>query len=767
MIRIKLLIILIFTWICSYLYSQHKFSISGTITDEKNGEFLIGSTVYVVSLNIGIIANQYGFYSLTLPESDSVILVYSFLGYQPQIKKLKLNKDYSLDIKLIASDYKIGEISVYGERSSQKNIEKARISAIDITIEKIKTIPSIFGESDILKVVQLLPGVQAGNEGTTGFFVRGGNADQNLVQLDEATIYNPNHLFGLFSTFNTRALNNVELIKGGFPAQYGGRLSSILDIKMKEGNKNNFEVQGGLGLISSQLTVEGPIVKQKSSFIISGRRTYIDLIIKPFLPKGNNTSYNFYDINTKINWQLSAKDRIYLSGFLGNDNAFYNEAKGISYGILYNNVTSTLRWNHIYSQRLFSNTSIIYSTYLQNVSTVQDNHFSQTYTGIADITGKTELQYFPAPKQIIRIGALFTSHRFLSLKRSETVPGSNEIPTINVNKIPARYFSEFACYVNNEIRINKTISANLGLRFPGFTSTNATYYRIEPRATLKIGLNPTSSLKAGYTIMNQFLHLIPSSTAALPTNIWIPSTANTKPQYSTQYAVGYFKNFRQNTIETIIELYYKEMKNQVLFREGNKLTVLSNVDSALVYGTGESYGTELYIKKNYGTLTGWISYTLSWSNQQFDDLNFGKPFPFKYDRRHVLSTAATYQFNKTWSLSAIFVYNSGGTYTLPAGRVNSMNAGTIFEGSYFIYEGRNNTRLKPYHRLDISVTRKKEGTIFNKNFYSELIFGIYNVYCRQNPYFVYFFVDPTNNEPKARQVSLLPIIPSITYTFKF
>ena len=619
----------------------------------------------------------------------------------------------------------------------------------------------------MLKVIQLLPGVQAGNEGTTGFFVRGGNADQNLVQLDEATVYNPNHLFGLFSTFNTRALNNVELIKGGFPAQYGGRLSSVLDIKMKEGNSKHYEVQGGIGLISSQLTVEGPIKKDKASFIISGRRTYIDLLIKPFLKGGLKANYNFYDFNAKVNWQVSQKDRIFLSAFRGNDDAFYKESSGISYGVFFGNSTATLRWNHIFSNKLFLNTSLIYTTYLQKISTVQDNNFSQTYSAINDIQGKTEFQFFPNPRHILKFGSSYINHRFLSYGRSETLPATKMVPDVNLSQLPDKYFTEFAIYVNDEFTINKRLSLNYGARAPGFISPQASYYRVEPRATLKIGVGPSSSVKASYTVMNQFLHLIPSSTAALPTDIWIPTSDKTKPQISKQYALGYFKNFKENMIEASVELYYKNMYNQVLFAEGNQLRVATNLDSGLVYGKGESYGAEFFVKKNTGKLTGWISYTLSKSNQKFDDLNFGKQFPFKYDRRHVLSITGSYELTERWNLNTVFSFSSGNVFTVPTGRISALNAGTIFEGSYYLYEGRNNYRLSPYHRLDLSASYKKKSKMFNRLCEKEWVFGLYNTYSRQNPYFIYFLIDPKTNQPKAKQVSLLPIIPSVSFNFKF
>lgn len=749
------------------LNAQARFTISGTITDKNSGEILIGATIYSLSIKQGAISNEYGFYSLTLAQSDTISLLISYIGYEPYASKLVLNKNYTLNIQLQTHSTNIDEISVIGNQDAIRNVDRAQMGIITVPIEKIKSLPAIIGESDVLKVVQLLPGVQPGNEGTTGFFVRGGNADQNLVMLDEAVIYNPNHMFGLFSTFNPNAINNMEFIKGGIPAYFGGRLSSIVDVKMKEGNLNKYEVQGGIGLISSQLTVEGPIKKQKASFILSGRSTYLNLLLKPFMQGPKESKYRFYDLNGKINWQISSKDRLYFSAFLGKDDAEYTEDTGISYKVLFGNSAATLRWNHIFSPKHFLKTSIIYNTYLQDITTIQDKNFQQTYAGINDITIKTELQYYPYPRHIVRAGIEGTVHRFLSLQNSGIIPDNNKVPEINAANLPSSNFNEFAFYINDEYKMNNSVSLNYGIRAPGYSFASTNYFRVEPRATIKVGIDSNSSLKASFTQINQFLHLVSASNASLPTDIWVPSTQRTKPQSSIQYAIGYYRNFKNNLFESSVELYYKKMDNQVLFAEGTQTTVLTSADSMLVYGEGESYGAEFFLKKNYGRLTGWISYTLSWTNQKFEDLNFGEEFPFKYDRRHILSVVGDYEINKKWSVSAIFTLSSGMPYTVPTGRVNAMNAASLFEGSYYMYEGRNNTRLAPYHRLDLSASRKQKHRLFKKTYDSEWVFGIYNVYSRQNPYFVYLTIDHNTNEPVATQVSLLPIIPSVTYKFKF
>ncbi len=763
--KFKYFSLFLFCFAPQFLFSQ-SYTLSGYIKDAKSGEALIGASVYITTYKTGTAANNYGFYSITIPKSDSIGVVFSYLGYKAQIKKIYFGQNISLDIKLFP-DSIIGEEVVITDKNNTDNVEKPRMGVIDIPISKIKELPAILGEPDVLKVVQLLPGVQSGQEGTTGFYVRGGNSDQNLVQLDEAVVYNPNHLFGLFSTFNSRALNKVTLIKGGFPAQYGGRLSSILDITMKEGNNQQFHTEGGIGLISSQLTIEGPFVKDKASFIISGRRTYLDYILKPFLPKTNQTKYFFYDLNAKINWEINSKNRLFLSYFTGTDKAGYTEASSINYGIHFGNSTATLRWNHLFGPRIFSNTSIIYNTYLLSLSTVQGNYYSQLYSGINDIGGKSEFEFFPNSNHTFRFGAVYTFHTFSSTGKSGSIPTNLQATTIDANKIPPRFSTEGAAYINDEWNISKRVGVNLGVRLPIFVTSKVTYVKIEPRATVKVELDSSSSIKASYTVMNQFLHIVPSSTASLPTDIWIPSSNITKPQLSEQIGLGYFRNFKHNMYEASAEVYYKTMYNQVAFKEGSQLLEQSNIDSSLVFGKGWSYGAEFFLKKNEGKLTGWISYTLAWTWQQFPDLNYGDKFPFKYDKRHNLSVVAVYEANKKWTFSAEFVFSTGGAYTLPVGRFNVNNDGSLYDASYYAYDRRNNYRMNPYHRLDVAAIYKKSRHFFKWKYESELVFSIYNVYSHRNPYFVYLTVDPITNVAKAKQVSLLPIIPSISYNFKF
>ncbi len=764
----KSLIVLFILSIFSLLSYSQKITISGYIKDAETGESLIGASIYATKSKTSASANNYGFYSLTLPQGDSTGIVFAFLGYTAQIKKIILTNNIELNIKLKPYSSEINEV-VISSKKNNDNVERAQMGVIDIPIQKIKELPALLGETDVLKVVQLLPGVQSGNEGTTGFFVRGGNSDQNLVQLDEAVVYNPNHLFGLFSTFNTKALNNVTLIKGGFPAQYGARLSSILDITMREGNNQKLKVEGGIGIISSNITIEGPLKKEKASFIISARRTYLDLLIKPLLPAGIKTSYNFYDLNAKINWQVSKRDRLFLSAFKGDDNAGYTEASSINYGIKFGNSTATLRWNHLFGQKLFANTSLIYNTYLLNLNTTQGNYYAQVYSSINDVNGKTEFQYYPTAKHKILFGANYTYHTFASTGKSAKIPASQQITSIDSNQIPARFSNEMAAYLNDEITITKRIGLNVGIRTPAFITKDTAYFTWEPRATLKVSIDSSSSIKAAYTVMNQFLHIVPSSSASLPFDLWIPSSNITKPERSEQYAIGYFRNFKENKFEASIEGYYKTMQNQVAFKEGTQLLEQKYIDSSLVFGKGWSYGVEFFLKKNEGKLTGWISYTWSHTNQQFNALNLGKTFPFKYDRRHVLSVVGVYNLTKKWTLSADFVFSTGSAYTLPSGRINITTGGSLYDGVYYVYDQRNNYRLNAYHRLDIGATHRKNKTLFKGKlpFVSEWVFSIYNVYSHRNPYFVYLTIDPLTQIPQAKQVSLLPIIPSVTYNFKF
>ena len=765
----KVLLLFIVGCLYATVLSAQKVTISGYIKDVSSKEVLIGASVYNTNNKTGTATNQYGFFSLTVATADTVELLISFSGYSLQAKKIVAKENIQLDVLMENAAGTLSEVIITSGKNN-RNVQKAQMGVIDVPIRAIINLPVLLGERDIMKIIQLLPGVQGGQEGTSGFYVRGGNLDQNLVQLDEATVYNPNHLFGLFSTFNVNAVNSVQLIKGGFQAEYGGRLSSILNITLKDGNKTKYQVEGGIGLLSNNLTVQGPIQKNKSSFIVSARRSHIDLLLNGFsAAKGSkkSTSYKFYDVNAKMNFELGKKDHLFLSFFKGNDNAAYNNANSLNYTTDFGNSTATLRWNHLFGSKTFSNTSVIYNDYNLALSTSQNNYYSLLYTGVRDITAKTDFTITPNTKHKIKAGFTYTRHRLSPASFSAAIPRRGNRITINKDSINKLYSNEMAFYLGDEFDASQKFSVNYGVRVPIFTASGKTYSFIEPRITTKLSVSPDASIKASYTKMNQFLHLIPNSTAGLPTDIWVPSSNKTKPQSSTQYALGYFQNFKDNEIETSVEVYYKKMDNQVLFGEGKQLRINVNLDSLIVHGQGDSYGAEFFVKKNTGKLTGWISYTLSKTTQKFNDLNFGKEFPFKYDRRHNLSITASYQFTKAWTFSSVFVFSTGAAFTVPTGRISTLNSGTIFEGNYYVYEGRNNNRLASYHRLDIAASNKKTVKMFKKRYEREWVFGLYNTYSRQNPYFVYFEIDALTSKPTAKQVSLLPIIPSVSFNFKF
>jgi outer membrane cobalamin receptor len=760
----KKIILLLTGLLPLFIMAQKKITLSGYVKDADSKEVLIGASLASVTDKTGTITNQYGFFSLTIQATDTLEIVISYNGYTIQAKKIISTENMQLDVLLKSEKYNLNEVIIATGKDNH-NIQKAQMGVIDIPIKFIKNLPVLFGERDVLKIIQLLPGVQGGQEGTTGFYVRGGNLDQNLVQLDEATVYNPNHLFGLFSTFNVNSINHVKLIKGGFPAEFGGRLSSVLDITMKEGNKTKYQTEGGIGLLSDNLTFQGPIQKNKSSFIISARRSHINLLLHPFF--SNTTSYLFYDVNAKMNVEAGKKDHLFLSVFKGNDNAAYTGANSLNYNTDFGNSTATLRWNHLFGSRIFSNTSVIYNDYHLGLATTQNKYYAILYTGIKDINLKTDFTFTPNTKHKIKAGFTFINHTLYPAAISAKIPTRGKRITINKDSIEKRYSNEMAFYFGDEFDASEKFSVNYGIRIPLFTAFGKTYSFIEPRITGKYALDKTTSVKASFTAMNQFLHLVPNSTASIPTDIWLSSSNLIRPQNSKQVAVGIFKNFQHNGIETSVEAYYKTMDNQVLFKEGTQITASSNLDSTLTFGKGKSYGIELFIKKNFGRLTGWISYTWSKTTQQFQELNRSKEFPSSFDRRHNFSLVASYELSKRWTLSADFVFYTGRPLTLPAGRVTIPVNSSLYDGNYYDFTSRNNVRLRNYHRLDISASYKKTRKLFGKKYESEWVFGAYNIYSRLNPYFVYLTTNDETRQPEARQVSLLPIIPSVSFNFKF
>lgn len=760
----KFLILSAVLFFNSYVQAQN-YTVSGYIKDASSGEMLLGANLYITKMKTGATANNYGFYSITLPK-DSHYIVFSFIGYKPQVKKLYLNANTRLNIALEPVGYEHAAVEVTANKKAVENVERAQMSVIDVPIQMVKDLPAIFGEKDLLKVLQLLPGVQSGSEATAGFYVRGGGPDQNLILLDEATIYNPFHLAGFFSTFNGDAIKSVSLIKGGFPAQYGGRLSSIIDISMKDGNDKEYHGEGGVGLISSRLTLEGPIVKEKATFMISGRRTYLDVLTKPLLPEDESFGYFFYDLNTKLNYKLSDKDRFFISSYLGSD-VFSAEQRGrnstTAFGVNWGNKSVTGRWNHLFSDKLFANTTFIYNDYLFKISSKENNLAVQLTSGIKDVQGKIDFDWFPQIRHRVKFGASHTYQQFIPSTVQGQIGSSNQIINQQI-----KYVHQSAVYINDEYTVSDRTSINIGLRSPFFIYKNTTYFNLEPRFTAKYSLDKRTSIKFGYTWMNQFVHLVSNSTLATPMDIWVPSSDIVKPQKAQQVAAGIFRNFNNNRYETSFEVYYKDMRNLIEYRPGAQIFFNPEIDKEFLFGRGWSYGGEFFVKKNEGKITGWVGYTLAWANRQFDGINGGKTFPAKYDRRHDFSLTGVYNFNKNWSFSMVFVYGSGHSLTVPFGVYPIPVFGYGGGGMQgFDYIEKNFYKLRAYNRMDIGIKYIKE----NKRFTSEWRFDIYNVYSRRNPYFVYLATEYDEraniNKPVAKQVSLFPMVPSVSYNFKF
>lgn len=774
-----------------------RYAVSGYIRGQ-NGENLVGATVQVLAQGTGTVANQYGYYSLMLDSGEHTLVV-QYLGYRPLTKTIRLQRNTQLNLVLEESIVEGAEIVVEGKRA-EDHITQSRMSVNEVDIRQVKSLPALMGEADILKTIQLLPGVKNGGEGTTGFYVRGGGPDQNLILLDEAVVYNASHLFGFFSVFNADALANSQLIKGGMPAEYGGRISSVLDLTMREGNNQKHVTQGGLGLIASRFTTEGPLKKGKASYILSGRRTYLDVLVDPLIPKdapAKGSGYFFYDLNAKINWQASPKDRLYASAYFGKDVFdFNNRENGFRFSIPWGNSTATLRWNRILSPRLFANHSLVYSDFEFGTRFTQNDFTINLNSGVRNLTFKQDLDYQLSTRHRLKFGSQLIRHWFLP-SVVEGRAGDFDIATNNIRRLNA---IEWSAYVRDEWDITDRWQVNAGIRFAVFQQygpysyeryTDATlvtrldsvgfgpgekvvrYPAWEPRLNLRYLVDKQSSIKFAITRNLQFIHLASSSGTSLPADLWIPSTLKVRPQIGLQYAAGYFRNFRDNTFETSAEIYYKDLQNQIDFREGAVNGFNPLIENDLVFGRGEAYGMELFVKKNRGKLTGWVGYTLSWTNRFFDDIMQGKAYPYKFDRRHDLSVVGTWVQSPRWKFSGTFVYSTGNAYTLPESRY-------FFEGQIIDQIGeRNSFRLPHYHRLDFSAvytpSNQSAGETAQgsgrRRYKGEWVFAIYNVYSRLNPFFIYLDNEGSLQQGtlqiQAKKVSLFPIIPSVTWNFKF
>ena len=769
------------------LIAQKKYTISGYVKDARNGETLIGATVALKNNAKGISSNQFGFFSITLTEGKYE-LVGSYVGFQPLSIPIKLDSDKNINFDLSPREA-LTEVIVSSNKRDA-NVKNAQMGKFVLPIEQIKAIPAFLGEADLLKTIQLLPGVRNAGEGSAGIYVRGGGPDQNLIMLDDAIVYNTGHLFGFFSIFNSDAIKNVSLIKGGMPPQYGGRLSSVLDVAMKEGNDKKLQVDGGIGLIASRVSIQGPIKKNKSSFIISARRTYIDGLTKPFVSKNSQfggSGYYFYDLNAKMNYRFSEKDRLYISGYVGRDVFnFVNGQKSLQVNIPWGNATGTIRWNHVFNKRLFGNTTAIFNNYNFTFQALQNSLNIKLASGIRDFSLKQDFDLYPFTGHKVKFGGLYTLHRFTP----SVVSGGQDSVIFQPLNPQSKYAHEAALYIQDDWEVSDKVKINFGLRYSGFQQIgpykiyqtdkdgnrlDSTVYSngqsvrkyggLEPRFTLRYAITDETSIKASITKNFQFIHLVSNSGTTLPTDLWVPSTYKVKPQISWQYSAGLFKNFKDNMYETSVEVYYKNMQNQIEYQEGYTPNTLEDTENSFTFGRGWSYGSEFFINKTKGRLTGWIGYTLSWTWRQFSQLNGGEKFPSKYDRRNDISVVGIYELNKRWKLSSTFVFGTGNAATLPQ-RFYLVNGVLTQE-----YSRINEYRLPSYHRLDFAAIYNPKKNVYRKKMKTEWIFSIYNLYSRKNPYFIYF--DQTGSpydgslNVQGKQVSLFPIIPSVTWNFKF
>lgn len=758
------------TGAASATQAASKYTVSGYMQDATTGERLIGANLYEPHLQVGTASNAYGFYSLTLP-ADSVMLVASYLGYETLTFRFKPSRDLHFDIHLEPVTLTSEEIEVVAERAEPIQ-QQTQMSTIDVPIQQVQALPDILGEVDVLRTMQLLPGVQSGTEGNSGLFVRGGSPDQNLILLDGAQVYNASHLFGMFSVFNSDAINHVQLTKGGFPARYGGRLSSVLDIGMKEGNMKRFAGEFAIGAVASRLLIEGPIKKDKTSFIVSGRRTYVDAIVNPFLSRDERGGYFFYDLNAKVNHVFSPKDRLFVSTYLGNDRFYVKtriDDEQSDAFLEWGNITSTVRWNHLWSNKLFSNVIGTYSRYEFDVGTSIENRAKGEidqldYTsGIRDYGLKVDFDYVPKPDHFIRFGMNTTYHTFrpgaTQIKLDYDDQGTGDLTIEPAKPINAL---EYALYIEDDFKINDRLKANVGLHGSGFIVTGRHFRSLQPRLSLRYLLGNEWALKASYATMKQYILLLTNSSVGLPTDLWLPATKRVPPQTSHLLAVGLARQLFKNRYEFSVEAYLKEMKNLLEFKNGaNFLGVDKNWEDKVESGRGEAVGLEFFLQKKAGRTTGWIGYTLSWTNRIFENLNNGEPFPYKYDRRHDVSAVLIHRLNKWVEFSGAWVYVTGSALTLPTSLyyINPyVDTDLCFGCTIESYESRNDFRMRSHHRLDIGINfHKQKGKGMRT-----ISIGAYNAYNRRNPFFVVL-----EDQDKLVQYSLFPVIPYITFRRKF
>jgi hypothetical protein len=749
-----------------------KHTLSGTIRDAKTGESIIGALVKVIGQeSITANSNEYGFYSLTLPDGEYTFS-FSKSGFSTEEEKIKLDKNISKSINLSPISRNVMQGVKVSAVRKDKNITQAQMGLEKLDMAQINKVPVLFGEKDVLKTIQLIPGIKSAGEGNAGFYVRGGGADQNLILLDEAPVYNASHLLGFFSTFNSDAIKDVSVYKGGMPSNYGGRLSSVLDIKMNDGNAKKFGIGGGIGAISSKLYIEGPIVKDKGSYLITGRRTYADIFLK-LTEKFKDNKLFFYDINTKANYKINDNNRLFLSGYFGRDIL----GVGTQFGIDWGNSTGTLRWNHTVNSKLFSNTSFIFSNYSYGIDATFDGNTVNVTSRIRDYNVKQEWQYFANPSNKIKFGINAIHHTI--------VPG--QISSTGIFKPPTlqdRYALENAIFASNEWTASPKLNVVYGLRLNAFTALGAgdfysynnkgevastthynknenvqTYIRLEPRLSASYVLNKENSIKASYARNTQNLHLISNSTSTTPTDLWISSSKNIKPEIADQVSLGYYRNFNNNNYEFSVEGYFKDLQNQIDYRNGANTQANDKIEGELLTGMGRAYGAEFFLKKKYGRFNGWLGYTISKTERKIDGINNNNWYNAKQDKTHDFSIVGIYDVTPRWSLSGTWIYSTGNAVTFPSGKYyidNKVN---------FLYSERNGYRMPANHRLDLGATHTK---IFSNGRERTWSFSLYNAYGRENAYIITFKDDPKDaSKTIAEQTSLFKWIPSISYNFKF
>jgi hypothetical protein len=761
-------------------------TLSGYIRDARTGELLVGASVFLPGSGQGVLSNSFGFFSLTAGTTDSLAVEVSYVGYRSLVQVVGVQGDRAVSFSLEHSDEQeeIGKLVVSKDKR-EENVTKNQAALVDLTKDMIESAPSVSGSGDVIGSMGLLPGVQVGIDGTTGYFVRGGNAGQNLVLLDDATLYNPSHIFGLVGIFNPPTVKYASLLKGGFPASYGDHLSSVLDVGMKDGSNQQTGGDVQLGTISSAATLYGPLQTGRSSYLVSARRSTTDILLKPLLDSNYFANYYFYDVNAKLNFQLTPKDRLLLSFYTGRDNNTYSNDTatlgGIDYSMHYGNTALTARWNHQYSGKLFGHSVVEYNKYHQFLSAAQLGYFAQLYSGIRDIDVKSELNWYLSSGQTLSGGF---DYLYQTVTPASLSGQADSSVSIVPSGIPPRSSSRIALYAGDDMKLGSRWQLYAGVRAPLYQGLGAQYISVEPRVSLLYLIDPTTSVKVSYANMHQYIHLVQSYNASFPAEIWINSSAAVRPESSQEVTAGLFKNFASNVFQTSLEFYYKQMGNQLLFGGTDSAAIDNQIEKELIFGKGWSYGAELFIRKNRGRWTGWLAYTLAWAYQQFDSLNEGQTFPFAYDRRNMLDLSTAYAITGHWKVAANFLLASGRAFSLSPdssfilnpgpgrdplydnpgrglGRSRNPNRG----GSWDIVA--NNYRLSPYNRLDFDVSYTKTRMAGGRRWETEWIFSVYNVYARQNNSLVYRTIDPTKGTVIAKQLPLIPVIPCITYLLKF